>query len=295
MAAEQLAERHAARQAGLARRAAGELAQLWRRVDRDHISASWRSLLPHALVILSAAQMTAAGTADLYVSDAAAAQRARAVPEGLINRGAFGGIASDGRPLASLLYQPAITALEQIGGGASVASAMSAGSFTLDLIARTQVVDAGRVADGVALTSRPQLAGYVRVVVGKTCARCLVLAGKHYRWNAGFARHPRCDCRHVPVAELTDADVTNPKAYFSSLDHRGQDELLGKAGAAAVRDGADIAKVVNARRGIYTADGRLFTREAAGVRPRIMPEQIMRDATDRDDAIRLLKLHGYIF
>jgi hypothetical protein len=55
-----------------------------------------------------------------------------------------------------------------------------------------------------------------------------------------------------------------------------------------------MAKVVNARRGMYTADGRQFTRESAGRRPRIMPEQIYRDARDREDAIRLLRLHGYI-
>jgi hypothetical protein len=55
-----------------------------------------------------------------------------------------------------------------------------------------------------------------------------------------------------------------------------------------------MAKVVNARRGMQTADGRLYTTEAAGRRPRLMPEQIFRDARDREDAIRLLSLHGYI-
>jgi hypothetical protein len=42
------------------------------------------------------------------------------------------------------------------------------------------------------------------------------------------------------------------------------------------------------------ADGRLYTTEAAGRRPRIMPEQIFKDATSRTDAIRLLRLHGFI-
>lgn len=95
---------------------------------------------------------------------------------------------------------------------------------------------------------------------------------------------------------MPDDIRTDPKAYFDSLDAVGQDELLGKAGAQAVRNGADMAKVVNARRGMYTADGRLFTHEAAGQRPRIMPEQILRDAAgSRDEAIRLLRLHGYIY
>jgi hypothetical protein len=105
----------------------------------------------------------------------------------------------------------------------------------------------------------------------------------------------RCDCRHIPIAENTPGDLsTDPKAYFDSLDTTEQQALLGKAGAEAVRTGADIAKVVNSRRGMYTANGRLHTREAAGRRPRIMPEQIMRDAKDREDAIRLLRLHGFI-
>jgi hypothetical protein len=324
MAVEQVADRHAARQVRLARDASRDLAGLWRRVDRNQIAASWRMLLPQALVLLSTAQMTAASAADLYVTDAAVAQGVRAAPAGLVRPTAFGGIASDGRPLVSLLYQPVITALEQIGGGASPARGLAAGSFTLDLIARTQVADAGRTADGVAIASRPQLAGYVRVIVGKTCARCLILAGKRYRWNAGFKRHDRCDCRHVPVAELRDGEVTNPRAHFDSLSRHDQDELLGVAGAAAVREGADLNQVVNARRGMQTAAvfGRqtlvttegTTTRGLAGQRlgaratqtkaasdryrraanVRLMPEQIMHDARDREDAIRLLRMHGYI-
>jgi hypothetical protein len=105
-----------------------------------------------------------------------------------------------------------------------------------------------------------------------------------------------CDCRHIPVAESVPGDVqVNPHAYFDSLDPAAQDDLLGKDGAAAVRAGADMAKVVNARRGMTAAsDGRLYTTEAAGRRPRLMPEQIFREARDREDAVRLLRLHGYL-
>jgi hypothetical protein len=100
----------------------------------------------------------------------------------------------------------------------------------------------------------------------------------------------------VPVVEDVPGDVsTDPQAYFRALSRVEQDQLLGKAGAEAVRNGSDLARVVNARRGIKTAaDGRLYTTEAAGRRPRLMPEQIFREARNRDDAIRLLRLHGYI-
>ncbi|MET0521485.1 MAG: hypothetical protein ABW156_05840 [Jiangellaceae bacterium] len=295
MAVETIAERHTARQVALARETSLRLRELWTLVEPARIAGSWARLLPSVTAALSTSQATAAAAAGVYVDDVLDASGVTVSSAGRINPASFAGIASDGRPLASLMSRPAITALEQIKGGATTGQALASGRYMLDLITRTQVADAGRVAVGTAVAARPQVTGYVRMIVGKTCSRCLILAGRRYRWNAGFNRHPRCDCRHVPFAEDVPGDIqTNPKAYFDSLDRAGQDELLGKDGAEAVRSGADIAKVVNARRGIQTADGRLYTREAAGRRPRLMPEQIFRDAKDRDDAIRLLRLHGYI-
>lgn len=301
MAVELIAAQHAERQVSLARRTSLELARLWRHVDRDRIAASWGSLLPQALAVLGTSQATAAAGAGVYVDDVleesgAALEHAA----GRINPGRFAGIASDGRPLASLLLEPAITSLSQIKAGASPAQALNSGRFVLDMITRTQVADAGRVAVGTAIAARPQVTGYVRIIVGKTCSRCLILAGKFYRWNAGFQRHPRCDCRHVPAAENELSDIrVNPKAYFDSLDPTGQDDLLGEAGAEAVRNGADIAKVVNARRGMQAASigGQrvLVTTEAAGLRPRLMPEAILQASNgDRKLATRLLHQHGYI-
>ena len=289
----EIAARPAAAETAIARAAATEIARLWANVDRGNISASWRLLLSRALAALAAAQLAAASLADRYTDQALGDRDAagRVLPQG------FAGIASDGRPLITLLQQPAITALEQIKGGASPARALASGRFTLDMITRTQTADAGRVAVGTAIAARPQATGYVRLVVGKTCPRCLILAGRRYGWNAGFKRHPACDCRHVPVAEDVPGDVaTDPKAAFNALSREEQDRAFGKAGAQAIREGADMARVVNARRGIQTAaDGRLYTTEAAGRRPRLMPEQIFREAgSNRAEAVRLLRLHGYL-
>jgi hypothetical protein len=292
VAAAEIAARHAAAQTALARRAALETARLWAQVDPAGIGASWRMLIPRTLALVAAAQHAAAASADGYVGSAIGADStARVVPAG------FAGIASDGRPLITLLQQPVFTALRQIGAGAPAAQALNSGGYALDMIVRTQVADAGRTATGAAIVAHRHATGYVRLVVGATCARCLILAGRRYAWNAGFQRHPRCDCRHVPVAEDAPGDVaTDPRARFNALTVAEQDRLLGKAGAEAVRQGADLAKVVNARRGIQTAaDGRLYTTEAAGRRPRLMPEQIYREAgADRAEAIRLLRLHGYL-
>lgn len=137
--------------------------------------------------------------------------------------------------------------------------------------------------------------------------------------------HAVSDCIHIPSAEDTADDLrTDPKAAFAALSGPAQDRAFTKAGAEAIRLGADLSQVVNARSGMTTAgvsktrvrdDGlvvnerirRQVTRVVAGRavltttaggkrgRVRLMPEQILRDAKgDRDEALRLLKLHGFL-
>lgn len=326
MTVDQVAVAHYRRQAAIARRTAGRIAALWRLVDGRDVTASWSAQLAQAFTVLSSAQAIAAASSGSYVEDALHARGEVADAAGRVSATRFAGVASDGRDLVGLLLQPAIRSLAVIGAGASPARALLAGGAELDMIVRTQVADAGRVADGVAIAARPDVAGYTRVLVGKSCSRCIVLAGRWYRWNAGFRRHPRCDCRHVPtVRDMSDDVRTGPRAYFDSLSRAEQDKAFGKAGAEAIRDGAEISQVVNARRGLYTASvfGRdvlattegITTRGLAGtrlgarqdgrkrdggryrsaVRVRLMPEQIYREAKgDRAEVIRLLRLHGFL-
>jgi hypothetical protein len=284
----EVAARHARDRARLAARLRREARQAWRQVDPARISATWAAQIPALLAALTAGQRAAASTADGYLDAQDLPGAAR------VNPAAFAGVASDGRDLRSLFSMPGIVTLQAIAAGHSLGRAMAAGGALAELAAHTQVADAGRVADLTGMAGRGS-PGFVRMVVGETCSRCIVLAGRWYRWNAGFNRHPKCDCVGIPAAE-NDIDLrTDPKKVFGSMTAAEQDKVFTQAAAQAIRDGADIGKVVNARRGMQTAaDGRLYTTEAAGKRPRLMPEQIFREAKDRDDAVRLLRLHGYI-
>lgn len=243
-----------------------------------------------ALAQLQAAQDSVSSTAAMLDE-----QNVEAPAVAAVLPSAFSGVASDGRDLASLLE--VVSRPE-----------MPAGSFERAVL--TQISDAGRAAASASMAARPRVSGYVRMLVPPSCSRCAILAGKSYRWNQGFQRHPRCDCRHIPAAESTAGDLTtDPRAYFDSLDAAEQERIFTKAGAQAIRDGADMAQVVNARRGMTTAQigGRdvRFTREGVtrrglarsrmGTKPvRIMPETIYEVATDRADAIRLLRINGYL-
>lgn len=297
----------------------------WRALSAADLDGSWSMLSPSLLLALSGAQLAAAQGADDYLDAILTAQEIDPSADGGTAARQLAGIASDGRELGTLLDQPVIATKTAIGGGATPAMALATGYASLDMIVRTQVADAGRVADQVALTSRRHASGYVRMMVGKSCSRCIVLAGKWYAYSKGFRRHPCCDCVHIPSREAIGEDLTlNPRKTFDAMSAADQDKVFTKAGAEAIRLGADPAQVVNARRGMQTASvyGRdvavttegATTRGVAGRRlgaldtgvkkdgqryrtsrtPRLMPEQILRDARNRDDAIRLLKRFGYI-
>jgi hypothetical protein len=261
----QLAIEHLRRRRNLARAAASRIGRLWAAVDRGNIARSWQQMLPEAVTVAARAQALAADASGGYLDTILREYGLPAEAEGRVRATSLAAVASDGRPLDSLIYQPAITALQTIQRGGTVTQAMAAGAFATDLIVRTQVADAGRVADGVALVAEPNLHGYVRMLNLPSCSRCIILAGKFFEWNAGFERHPACDCVHVPAPEDNLDDLrTNPKKLFESMTEAEQNKTFTIAGAQAIRDGADMNQVVNVRRGaagLAPAGGRVTAAE----------------------------------
>lgn len=278
-------------------------------VDPDDLGATetyTRVLLP----ALEAAQLNAASAGSAYANRALAEQGIDAEPAGRFNPNSLSGRTSDGRSLPSLLNEPVVRVKQRIGEGMPARQAMNAGLARLTMMLQTEVADAGRVASGIEIAARPRV-GYARMLNTPSCGRCAILAGKFFRWNQGFQRHPRCDCIHVPSQESIAGDLTtSPRAYFDSLTADEQNKHFGTANAEAIRDGADPGRVINAsgrgRSNVYTtADGRKATLELTGrVRTRrtggrgsfvrLVPEEIYRIAPSRQDALDLLRLHGYL-
>jgi hypothetical protein len=226
---------------------------------------------------------------------------------------------------------PIWTALRMVTQGLPVVRAMVAGQGLLDAIVRTAVADTGRAADMVAMSAKPAVTGYIRVVEAGACDRCIVLAGNEYRTDKAFARHPRCQCGMEPVTREHRPKPASPKELVAQMSDAEKRKTFGEAGAKALAEGADIGQLVNARRGMdsatvfgrklqVTSEGttrrgfaarRLATEKgfakAPGTRngaetdsrlrsrtPRLMPEEIFRIADDRTHAVRLLRLHGFI-
>ncbi len=256
--------------AALSANAAQLAGSMWDGLDPADLVRSWNQLaLPDRLLVTTGvAQQSAATAASRYVTEAVAAQAAGSAGE-LLNPASLVGIASDGRDLDDLLASPLIRALEALGKGATGEQAKAAGRAALTTIVGTQVADTGRAATTVAMTADPRVTGYVRMLTPPSCGRCAVLAGRRYAVNAGFSRHPLCDCVHVPAVEDVAGELaTDPDAYFNSLTAADQDKYFTKAGAEAIRQGANIGQVVNARRGASGLEqpGRLTKAEVEAIR-----------------------------
>lgn len=277
--------------------------QAWEQIRPGDLTGTWRAALPALTVAIARLQLEAADAGATYSAATLADQGTWVAPQAIADPLAWVGYASSGAALESALYSPVPAAKRDIAAGRSVVEALAASRQYLGVVLRTQIADTARSAASVDIAMRPGT-GYVRMLNPPSCDRCVVQAGRFFRWNAGFRRHPKCDCVHVIARErsqqaaLDEGLVKDPDDYFRSLSSAEQDRVFGKSGAQAIRHGADISRTVNARRGasgLYTTEGtsrRGFASELRG--RRLTPDGIYRTAGSRARARELLEEHGYV-
>lgn len=318
--------RYAALQIGIREDALAELDAALRRGRRS--PQAWRDAVQSIANRLLALQIGAATFADAYLNDILAAQGADPDAEARVNPTAFADLTDGGGSwLQALVFAPNSIRETTLPG----VDWWTRFVFVAQSIVATGLADTARGSVQSGMQARPSVLGYVRMISGSACARCAILAGRRYRSAKAFDRHKRCKCVHIPVAEDTGDDwTTNPRTYFNSLSREDQDRLFTKAGAEAIRLGADLSQVVNARKGVsvVTAYGQDVLRTLEGTTrrgiagqrlaaegfskttglqssryaysrtPRLMPEQIFQLAEqfgwDRAEVLRQLKRFAYI-
>lgn len=289
-----VAQRHYRTQALIGRSIVTRLLALWAVVDAADIDGTWRAQLERAAPLLALGQYAAAGASTEYIRDAAAAQGVDPDLTGVTDARSFAGVAADGRDLVTLLGLAAVYAKAGIAAGLDTGSAMGRGAAWLTLAGGNEVAQASRNADHVALTSARGLRGYVRMLNPPSCNRCVILAGKWFEWNQGFARHPHCDCVHIPAANTSPVAprAISPRDYFDSLTTAEQDATFGASDAAAIRGGADMARLVNVgTRGARRAQG-LAEFDPTSRSP--LTALYRSAGGDRARAVELLTQHGYL-
>lgn len=225
--------------------------RLWRQISVDNLDAGWNAVAPRMAAQVASAQLTAARLSAPYLRAIDRANGFDAAPAALVPE-AFSNVMGDGREVAPALYGAVTNTKKLIGGGLAPGRAFEVGANFLALVAGAALHDMSRNADRV-LAAGKSYTTYIRVVNGSACSRCAILAGT-YSGPDAFLRHVNCECSTVPVVVAThppEGFLTTPLDYFDSLSAAEQDRVFTKSGAEAIRQGADPAKVVNARRGAY--------------------------------------------
>lgn len=296
-----IARRHQERRAALADATARAVLAEWSKVNPDAVAREWGRLLPKVTAMVQAGQLHAAEGTHTFMRELLGPD-AKGAPEVVPEQ--FASQTPDGRNLMGLLARVIPTVIRSRATGSSPSAAMARGGAFLDLVTRTVVADTGRQADQAAMVGNRKVTSYVRVVELPACSRCIILAGREYSVSSGFLRHPRCDCTMQPVTRRKRATPLDAEDLFESMTPDQRRKVFGEAGVRAIEDGARISSVVNARKSMDQVEmfGRQVqvTHVGTGSRrkprrpPRLMPEEIYRQAESREHAIRLLYKNGYL-
>jgi hypothetical protein len=294
----QTAAEHYRLQQALSAAAAAQASTIWRAAAGDDFDLAFSRASSSLFAVVVAAQTTAAATGLAYVPAVLAEQGIDATSVADVDPARFAGGTSEGMPVEHALAAAPIKAKEAMGRVASTALALQAADDWIQAITLDAVRDANRDATAAGMAVRPAVGGWVRMLNPPSCRRCLILAGKFFRWNQGFQRHPRCDCRHIPSREAVAGDLTvDPYAYFRSLDKPAQDRLFGANDAQAIRDGADIYRVANVRmRGLARVTGRRgWQARRYGSPSKMTIDDVYAAAgDDRAKAVELMRENGFI-
>lgn len=266
--------------------------KLWGRMGSE-FDQSWAQIRQPVLQVVQNGRLAAATDASRYTGQVLAETGQAAAPFGAIIPAAFVEYTPTGTDVGAYLDSAVVRSKQAVASGADIRTALRTGGDWLTGSLLTMFADTARDVVSADIAQRPKVTGYVRMLNTPSCARCVILAGKWFRWNEGFLRHPRCDCRHIPASEdVAGSYQTDPYEYFKSLSVRDQEKLFGKREAEAIRDyGADIYRTMNIKmRGLGTAkSNRIY----GTPNKRTVNDILSRDPS-RKYVIENLQYHGYI-
>lgn len=238
----QAAEAHHRDVALLGRQATAVVMRDWSQVDPADIGGSWSAAQPTVAAAVVGAQTVAAEMADPYLRVMLDDEDTAVDVGGMVSLDPGG------------LYAPALRAKALIGQGVPARRALGEAGRWLALLVAGSVADTAGLSVAAGMGARPHGSGYYRMLTPPSCSRCAILAGRHYRYNAGFQRHPHCDCVHIPTREADDSYLFDARGAIEAGKVTG---LSAAERRAIVEFGADPSQVVNARKGMYLASGGL--------------------------------------
>lgn len=195
MALEQIAQAHYRRSALTTQRVVAAVLAIWRATG----PSGFRDELPRAAGLVAAGQLAQAVQAAAYLIDLADEQ-GLAAADAVLNPRSLSGVAANGRALVDVLSYPVNRTWQLLDAGADFATAEQSGLASLTRITGNEIDQAGITAERVGMVGHQDFDGYIRTLSGPSCGRCAILAGKWFKWDAGFDRHPQCFPAGVTVS-----------------------------------------------------------------------------------------------
>lgn len=202
----------------------GSATKLWRRMDQRRFfglmspdfNRGWAEVGPQINEVVRVGRAAAAASAAQY-TPALLAETGQVSPAfGSINTVAFLASAPDGRSMSTLLDESVVHAKTAVKNGASASKALSMTETWLSGMLLTVMADTRRGVVGADIAQRPAIAGYTRMLNAPSCSRCVILAGRYFKWNQGFQRHPRCIPAGVTVS-LPGLEAATKRWYEGEL------------------------------------------------------------------------------
>lgn len=266
----------------------GEVRRAWGQIGSD-FDRGWPIIGPVIAALISAGQEGAARDGAAYYTAVMAEQGMDEVAPRMNFPTFTGAYSLDGEALGDLglvTYGAVVHARTAAAG--SLTERLDVGARWLGTLTQTQLAQAGRAASSTAIATSDR-AGWTRTVNPPCCRYCAVRAGTFHSWNYPFWQHPGCDCTRTPT--------TFSKLGEAVSDVEADDiTYLTDAQRQALREGADLGRVINADRGIaadrMTTTAQTSRRNRGQVR--LTPDGIYRIASDRAEARALLRRYGYL-
>lgn len=279
-------DRFQAAQTAISVQTQNQLARLWRDIDFSNLDAWFRENQRALVGAVRRGQIDAAVLAEAYIFMHAAENGVATLQTASIAAAAFAeGDAPDSR-LTRVLQGSVIAAKWRIAEGASREDALKTGASRLFGVADMIVRDSAREAASAQMILEPGCVGYERKANLPACGRCLILAGKFFKNNQGFARHPQDDCFHVPVWQTADGQRVggasqHPEDLFSSMTEEQKYASLGKDAKLVIDGKIDLQSAVNMRMRapkkldrLHKANSPRALRETYGSNPQRFAEEL---------------------
>jgi hypothetical protein len=223
----------------------------WQNVTIADLDRSFARFIEPAQTLVAGAQRQAVTLSDLYLAAFISSELRRDESPIGIDPNNYAGKTRDGRALIAVLA-PALYAIKiAIVQRRPPEQALASGLSRVVRTARTEVMDAGRMALADAMQSDDRIKAYRRVTHSKPCGACLALAGGTRATNKALEIHASCRCTAEPVVSGVPDSVKRPRGrdLFAALSKAEQDALFvgtgGEAKADLIRQGAvELADLV---------------------------------------------------